>query len=114
MNLSTLTYELVLTTPISLSTSTAKTHYNLVSLQTVGYQLQATPVAQHKHTGALIHVPIDVVTTDTTAQVSPTGSAFNPTLFVSGLFLLAVSVVMFWYLLKRFQLNKPDIQNMVP
>ncbi|GCE30892.1 hypothetical protein KDA_63760 [Dictyobacter alpinus] len=118
--MSSITYEFALSAPHALSINNGgEAHSYLLAVQTTASTPGTNAGAQHKQTAPPKHVPVNIDPTDTQALVGqpamPTISTtpFNPTLFLIGLFLLAVSGAMFWYMLKRFRLNKPDIQNLV-
>ncbi|GCE23747.1 hypothetical protein [Dictyobacter kobayashii] len=117
--MSTMTYTFA-AVPVMLPGNNVKVtfHYIHTTQLTAAPASKATPGAVHKTTTESSHVPLAIANTATNATTGTdgtmtTGAAFNPTLFFLGLFLLAISVVMIWYVMKRAKQNRVDMRNLV-
>ncbi|GLV54932.1 hypothetical protein KDH_17790 [Dictyobacter sp. S3.2.2.5] len=95
-------------------------HYAGATQQFSTLMAKSTPKAvnAHQSTSAVRHAPVGVASTvATTGGAGNTDMAvsvsFNPTLFFLGLFLLAISIAMVWFILKRAGQNKIDLNEIV-
>lgn len=107
----------VVTSALPGNHTVGKFHYVGATQQIPTLMVKSTPKAVNAHQSAVEtkQAPMNVSSTASSidSATMTTSVPFNPTLFFLGLFLLAISIAMVVYIMKRAKQNKLDLNKLV-